>query len=98
MGIEYRISCPSESLPELDEFLRRAGGTPCAQFPHQLEFRFSASSPDELPDAMVVVEAEGLYFCDNGGPREPVAVLFREIIDKVLTISDSSESLVVTGL
>ena len=98
MGIEYRISCPSESLPELDEFLRRAGGTPSAQFPHQLEFRFSPSSPHEMPDAMAVVEAEGLYFCDNGGQREAVAVLFRQIIDQVLMLSGSSEGLVVTSL
>lgn len=60
MGVEYRISCPSEALPELDEFLRRAGGTRCDRFPEHLEFRFGPSPPHEMPDAMVVVEAEGL--------------------------------------
>jgi len=97
MGIEYRIACPAEGLPELAEFLRRLGGTPCAKFPEQIEFRFRPSSPEEMPDAMAIVEADGLYFCDNGGQRESVAVLFRQIIDQVLTLS-GSESLVVTSL
>ncbi len=68
-----------------------------AQFPHQLEFRFRASSSDEMPDAMAIIESQGLYFCDNGGQREAVAVLFRQIIDQVLMLSPS-ESVVVTSL
>ena len=98
MGIEYRISCPPESLPKLEEFLRRAGGLPCAQFPERIEFRFRPSTPDEMPDATAVVEPQGLYFCDHCGAREPVAVLFRRIVDEALTLSDSSDRIVVTSL
>jgi hypothetical protein len=98
MGIEYRISCPPESLPKLREFLRRAGGLPSAQFPEQIEFRFRPSTPDQMPDATAVVEAQGLYFCDHCGEREPVAVLFRRIIDEALTLSGSSDSIMVTSL
>lgn len=98
MGIEYRISCPRESLPKLDEFLRREGGQPCAQFPEQLQFRFRPPAPDDMPDATAVVEAEGLYFCDHGGAREPVAVLFRRIVDEMLALSDPSDSVVITSL
>ena len=94
MGIEYRISCPPESLPKLAEFLRRAGGIPSAQFPEQIEFRFRPSIPGEMPDATAVIEPKGLYFCDHCGGREPVSVLFRRIIDEALTLYDSSDSIV----
>ena len=98
MGIEYRISCPPEGLPKLAEFLRRAGGLPSAQSPEQIEFRFRSSSPGEMPDATAVIEPQGLYFCDHCGAREPVAVLFRRIVDEVLRLSGSSDSVVITSL
>jgi hypothetical protein len=97
MGIEYQISCPSESLPKLEEFLRRVGRLPSAQFPEQIEFRFPPSTPDEKPDATAVVESQGLYFCVFSG-SERVAVLFRRIIDEALSLSGSSGSIVVTSL
>ena len=98
MGIEYRISCPPENLPKLEEFLRRAGGQPCQQYPGQLEFRFKPSQAQEMPDATAVIEAGGLYFCDHCGASEPVAVLFRRIIDEALSFSDSSDSVTITAL
>lgn len=98
MGIEYRISCPAERLDELKKFLERRGGRPCAEFPEQIEFRFRESRLDEMPDATAIVEAAGLYFCDHGAAREAVAVLFREIIDEVLRLSDASDSTLVTSL
>lgn len=98
MGIEYRISCPRESLRRLEEFLHHAGAQPCAEFPERLQFRFRPSTPDEMPDATAVVESEGLYFCDHGGARAPVAILFRRIIDEALKLSDSSDSVVITSL
>lgn len=97
MGFEYRISCPPENLLKLGEFLRQAGGLPCTQFPERIEFRFRPSTPDEMPDATAVIEGQGLYFCVHGGPHEPVAVLFRNIIDQALMLSDSSDSIVVTS-
>ena len=98
MGIECYISCPSENLAELKAFLRDAGGQPCLQFPEQLEFRFRSSALEEMPDATAVVQSDGLYFCDNCGAREPVALLFRRIIDKMLTLSESTDSIVITSL
>ncbi len=98
MGIEYRISCPSENLQKLEEFLLRAGGRASARFPTQVEFRFRQTSPDEMPDATAIVEPQGLYFCDHCGAREAVSVLFRRIIDEALTLSGSSDSVVVKTL
>lgn len=98
MGIEYRISCPTDKLPKLEQFLRRLGGQPGRQFPDQLEFRFRPSKPDEMPDATAVVESAGIYFCDHCGAREPVAVLFRRIIDEALTLSDSGDHVIIKGL
>ena len=98
MGIEYRILTASEKLPKFEEFLRRLGGQPSLQFPTQIEFRFQQSQPDEMPDATVVVEPASIYFCDHCGASEPVAVLFRRIIDEALTHSDSSDSIVITSL
>lgn len=98
MGFEYRISCPPERLHKLETFLRSAGGLPAAHNPEQLEFRFRPSTPDEMPDAMAVMEEGGVYFCDNRGMREKVDMLFRGIIDEALTLSDSSDSIVVTSL
>jgi hypothetical protein len=85
-------------LLKLLEFLRRAGGQPSVQFPEQIEFRFRPSTPGEMPDATAILEAQGLYFCDHCGAPEPVAVLFRRIIDEALKLSDSSDSVIVTSL
>lgn len=98
MGIEYHISCPPEKLQKLEEFLLRAGGQPSARFATQIEFRFRQSSPGEMPDATAIVETQGLYFCDHCGARDAVAVLFRRIIDEALSLSDSSDSVVVSTL
>lgn len=98
MGIEYRVSCAPEGLPKVGELLRRLGGQPSSQFPTQIEFRFQPCRPDELPDATVVVETEGVYFLDHCGKREQVAVLLRQIIDEALKFSDSSDSVVITSL
>jgi hypothetical protein len=59
--------------------------------PTQMEFRFRPSQPNEMPDAFAVIEEAGIYFCDNGGARESVAVLFRRIIDKALACADSTQ-------
>jgi hypothetical protein len=98
VGIEYRISCPPERLPELKEFLLRAGGRPWPEFPEQIQFRFRESVVEGRVEATAVIEADGLYFCDHCGAREPVAVLFQRIIDEALTLSGPSDSVVVTGL
>ena len=98
MGIEYRVSCAPKGLPKIGELLLRLGGQPSPQFPTQIEFRFRQCRPDEMPDATVVVESEGIYFLDHCGERQQVAVLFRQIIDEALTFSDSSDSVVITSL
>ena len=98
MGIEYRLSCPPAALPRLEVFLLRLGGQPCSQSPARLEFHLPPSCPGQMPAVTVVPEAEGLYFCDHGGEREAVALLFRRIIDELLVLSDSSDSIVITAL
>jgi hypothetical protein len=98
MGVEYRISCPPEKLPKLEEFLRHAGGKPSEQYPEQLEFRFRPCGPDEMPDATAMLEPAGVYFCDHCGAQEPVDVLFRRLIDEALACSDSSDSVTITAL
>ncbi len=98
MGIEYRVSCAPEGLPKLSELLRRLGGIPSPQSPTRIEFRFRSCRPDEVPDATVVLESGGIYFVDHGGEREHVAVLFRRIVDEALTVSDSSDSIIITSL
>jgi hypothetical protein len=98
VGSEYRISCPPEKLPELKEFFLRAGGQPWPEFPEQIQFRFGESAVEGTVEATAVIEETGVYFCDHCGTREPVAVLFRRIIDEVLTLSGPSDSVVVTRL
>lgn len=78
--------------------LRRHGGQPSSQFPSQIEFRFRHTQHNAMPDATVIVETESIYFLDNCGDQEQVAVLFRQIIDEALTYSDSSDSVVITSL
>jgi hypothetical protein len=98
MGIEYRISCAPAGLPKIEELLRRLGGEPSSRFPNQIEFRFRPYQLDEMPDATVAIEPQGIYFLDSCAEREQVAVLFRQIIDEALTFSHPSDSVVVTSL
>jgi hypothetical protein len=46
-----------------------------------------------MPDATVALHSGEVWFCDNGGPREFVAVLFRQLIDAALTQSDWPEGI-----
>ena len=98
MGIEYRISCSAEGLPKIVELLRRLGGQPSQEFPTHIEFRLAKSSVHEMPDATIIVESEGIYFCDHCGARDQVAVIFRRVIDEALTFSGTSDSVVITSL
>ena len=98
MGVEYHISCSTDRLPHLAEFLLRIGGQRHPQSPEQIEFSFRAVAPGSMPDATVVVELTRLYFCDHGGPREAVAVLFRHIVDEALALSDGSDTITISAL
>ena len=73
-------------------------GAPSSEFPAQIEFRFRLCGPEESPDATVVVESESIYFLDHCGECEQTAVLFRRILDEALSFSDSSDSIMITGL
>jgi hypothetical protein len=98
MGTEYRISCPPQRFPEIGEFLRSSGGESASGDLSRFEFRFSQERSGGMPDATVALQPTGIYFCDNGGSRERVAVLFRRLIDRALTHADSSDSVVITSL
>ncbi len=50
-----------------------------------------------MPDAFVLLEEEGVYFCDYAR-NDKSAVIFRDLIDEALTHSDASGSVVVHDL
>ena len=98
MGIEYRLSCPPAGLPKLAAFLRQVGGHPSAQPPGGFEFRFGPAPSGGVPDVTAVLEPGGLYLCDHGEPRDAVALFFRRVVDELLSLSDASDSVVITSL
>ena len=98
MGVEYHISCSPDRLPRLAEFLLSIGGQPHPQSSERIEFSFRCVAPGSVPDPTVVVEPACVYFCDHGGPREAVAVLFRRIVDEALILSDGSDTITITAL
>lgn len=98
MGIEYRISCSPSGLPRLAELLLRLGGRPRPQASEQIEFLPGPQVAGSTPGATVIVEPSSVYFCDHGGPREAVTMLFRRIVDEALGLSDGSDTITITSL
>jgi hypothetical protein len=70
MGKEYLLRFPFERRGLLEDLLIRAplfhGLAPRSGGLEVYEFRAPANT-GILPDAHVTIEADGLYFCDNGG-------------------------------
>ena len=87
MGEEYRITTSAES-GVYTALCARLGGQQCATLPPQFEFRSPGSQPaPAMPDATVTLDSGEVWFCDNGGSREYVSVLFRHFLDAALSHS-----------
>jgi hypothetical protein len=99
VGHEYRIEWKSGSVAGIKAWLERRGGLPVTfDAQERFEFRFgSVESASKLPDALVALEKDSVYFCDNVR-TEKSAAIFRSLIDEALTHSGSSDSVVVHSL
>jgi hypothetical protein len=94
MGHEYRISIEPTTADELKNWLRSQG----AHFTtfdqkERAEFRFSSSDHSKMPDATVMIEEGGVYFCYHGGDRAKVATLLFGLIDH--SLADSTDSVTI---
>ncbi|MES2693088.1 MAG: hypothetical protein V4773_06415 [Verrucomicrobiota bacterium] len=99
VGQEYRIAWKPVDAASAKAWLVRRGGKPVVVDGRELfEFRFGSSQdPSAMPDAFVLLEEEGVYFCDYAR-NDKSAVIFRDLIDEALTHSDASGSVVVHDL
>ncbi len=67
MGIEYKLRFIPSSAESIAFSLRQLpGAVQLSAHAGRFEFR-SERTTGSMPDAMAAIEADGLYFCDNGG-------------------------------
>lgn len=72
MGYELRILMRSPDEFDLDALLRQVPGFEGFDVEHRL-YRFRRTSPcGSMPDAWVMLDPGGLYFCDNGAEGSKV--------------------------
>lgn len=68
MGIEYTLRIDQAERSSIHTALSRLNG---AVHPvtdgDEIEFRSASSKADSMPDAVAQVEADSVYFRDNGG-------------------------------
>lgn len=98
MGREYYFSCTPKALNEIEAFLMRTGWERTMRDSRCFEHWSVPKGPGAWPDATLSLEEARIYFCDHGGAQEPRTVLFRRIIDELLTYSGESDSIVVTRI
>ena len=99
MGHEYRIAWKQAHRDDARDWLCRRGGKAVVfEGRESFEFRFDGSADHtKMPDASVILEEEGVYFCDfSGSPGS--ATILRGLIDEALGHSDSSDSVVIQSL
>lgn len=99
MGQEYHIRWQQADPAKAKAWLQRRGGSVLIfEGKESYEFRFR-DPPDTatMPDASVVLEEHGAYFCDHAR-SEKTAALFRDLIDEAFTFSDSSDTILVRSL
>ena len=91
MGIEYKIKCDPAKMPDFDAFLRRQPFFVSYDPERRLyNLRTPASqTPEDFPDGYVVLEPDGIYFCDNLTAPDDAAKILRRLIDEALRFSDS---------
>ena len=65
MGYEQRIRLGTPRADELDALLRSLPGFEGYDAKYGL-YNFRRRGQDAMPDAHAAIEAEGIYFCDNG--------------------------------
>jgi hypothetical protein len=89
MGQEYFITTRASATADFIALSVRLAGHRRSEEPPTFEFRADDAPPaPAMPCITITIEPEQLYFCDHGGPREFVAVLFRHFLDAALTHSD----------
>lgn len=85
MGCEYFITTKPSAVADLTALSLRLGGNQISAEPLTFEFRSPAALPSPaMPDFVVTISPEELYFCENGGPPEYTAVLFKRFLDATL--------------
>jgi hypothetical protein len=86
MGDEYFITSKPSAVADLTALSIRLGGNQISAEPLTFEFRSPAALPSAgMPDFVVTISPEELYFCENGGPPEYTSVLFRRFLDTALS-------------
>jgi hypothetical protein len=90
MGIEYKILCEPAATSRFDEFIRRQPFFESYDSDRRLyNLRLPGDSKTEnFPDAYAVLEADGVYFCDNLTATDSAARILRSLIDQALLYSD----------
>jgi hypothetical protein len=98
MGYEYYFSSTPKALGRMESFLLRTGWERTERDSRCFEHWSAPKGPGAWPDATLSLQEARIYFSDYGGAQASRAVLFRQVIDKLLTYSDGSDSIVVTSI
>lgn len=90
MGIEYKIVCEPAAVSRFDEFIRRQ---PYFESYDAKRGLYNLRHPgitktEDFPDGYVVIEEDGVYFCDNLTATDSAACILRSLIDQALLHSD----------
>src|SRR6185369_5225830 len=89
MGHEYCITVSAGSESDWGTLCLRLGGLRRPEEPGMFEFRAPGSAlAPAMPEVTVTVKVGEVWFCDNGGSREFVAVLLRHFLDAALGQSE----------
>lgn len=85
---------------ELRDWLKRRGARfTTFEKEERAEFRFTHPiDHSKTPDALIVIEEGGIYFCDNLGQSEKTAAIFKGLVDEALRGSGSSDKITIQSL
>lgn len=83
MGIEYKLKFSAPDAKTVAMLLRRVPSAKEMSTPdHRFELGTKASDRD-IPDATVIVEPDGAYFCDHGrAGRELLGILVARLVSE----------------
>jgi hypothetical protein len=72
MGIEYKLRFAISNFGQVESLLHTMSSLSRFEAISALyEFR-SPHNANQIPDAFVKIESDGLYFCDNGGEGQQI--------------------------
>ena len=91
MGKEYEIKCSSFAISKFDDFVRNSSFFESYDSENKIYSLKMSNAENEWPDGCAKIYGSSIYFCDYMTSTFEIALIFKQIVDHAVLLSESIE-------